>query len=126
MSFQSMAWAVKQNTKNSISKLILLMLANYADEEHACYPSITHIAELCHCSERSVKRHIKDLLIIGYIKIGKIKGRVNNCNIYILGSANATLVTESAIGSDTVAHNTNIKQSNILNKVKKNKNFLAG
>jgi pyocin large subunit-like protein len=126
MSFQSMAWAVKQNTKNSISKLILLMLANYADEEHACYPSITHIAELCHCSERSVKRHIKDLRIRGYIKIGKIKGRVNNCNRYILGSANATLVTESAIGSDTVAHNTNIKQSNILNKVKKNKNFLAG
>ena len=89
MSFQSMAWAVKQNTKNSISKLILLMLANYADEEHACYPSITHIAELCHCSERSVKRHIKDLRIRGYIKIGKIKGRVNNCNRYILGSANA-------------------------------------
>ena len=63
---------------------------------------------------------------IPLFKIGKIKGRVNNCNRYILGSANATLVTESAIGSDTVAHNTNIKQSNILNKVKKNKNFLAG
>ena len=113
MSFQAMAWAVKQDTKNSISKLILLMLANYADEEHACFPSISHIANLCHCSERSVKTHIKELQRKGYIKIGKIKGRVNNTNRYVLGSA-------------TDAHNTNIKQSNILTKVKKNKNFLAG
>jgi hypothetical protein len=35
-------------------------------------------------------------------------------------------VQETAIGSATDAHNTNIKQSNILTKVKKNKNFLAG
>jgi len=126
MSFQSMAWAVQQNTNNTTSKLILLMLSNYADEEHACFPSINHIAKLCHCSERSVKRHIKDLQKRGYIKIGKIKGRVNNTNRYVLGSANSSLVPNTTVGSDTVAHNTNIKQSNILNKVKKNKNFLAG
>ena len=126
MSFQAMAWAVKQDPKNSISKLILLMLANYADEEHACFPSISHIANLCHCSERSVKTHIKELQRKGYIKIGKIKGRVNTTIRYILGSANASLVQDTAIGSATDAHNPNIKQSNILTKVKKNKNFLAG
>ena len=126
MSFQAMAWAVKQDTKNSISKLILLMLANYADDEHACYPSIKHLALICHCSERSVKNHIKELQRKGYIKIGKIKGRVNNTNRYVLGSANDALVQETAIGSAGDAHNTNIKQSNILTKVKKNKNFLAG
>ena len=59
-------------------------------------------------------------------RFGKIKGRVNNTNRYVLGSANASLVQETAIGSATDAHNTNIKQSNILTKVKKNKNFLAG
>ena len=74
MSFQSMAWAVQQNTNNTTSKLILLMLSNYADEEHACFPSINHIAKLCHCSERSVKRHIKDLQKRGYqhVDIGQV------------------------------------------------------
>ena len=33
MSFQAMAWAVKQNTKSPVSKLVLLMIANYADEK---------------------------------------------------------------------------------------------
>jgi hypothetical protein len=50
MSFESIAWGVKQNTGNSVSKLILLMLCNYADDKHTCYPSIEHIAKICHCS----------------------------------------------------------------------------
>ncbi|HAI38141.1 MAG TPA: helix-turn-helix domain-containing protein, partial [Maribacter sp.] len=33
MSFQAMAWAVKQETDSPLSKLILLMIANYADEK---------------------------------------------------------------------------------------------
>tara|TARA_R100000664_G_C2701602_1_gene101718 strand:+ start:49 stop:432 length:384 start_codon:yes stop_codon:yes gene_type:complete len=127
MSFDSMAWAVKQDTKNSISKLILLMLANYADEKHECYPSINHIAKLCHCSERSVKTHIKELQKKGYIKIGKIKGRINNCNRYKLGSANASLVQKTAIGSAGDAHNTNINKEDIMTRKNyRNKNFLAG
>lgn len=127
MSFESMAWAVKQNTNTSISKLILLMLANYADAEHSCFPSIEHIAKLCHCSVRSVKTHLKELEKKGFIKIGKIKGRVNNCNQYIIGSANTALVQNMTIGSAGDAHNTNIyKKQNILEKKRKNRNFLAG
>ena len=127
MSFECMAWAVKQDTKTTTSKLILLMLANYADAERSCFPSINHIAKLCHCSERSVLRHIKILQEKGFIKIGKVKGKVNNVNQYIVGSDNMSVVTNKTIGSDTVSHNTNIyKKPNILEKKRKNKNFLAG
>lgn len=127
MSFECMAWAVKQDTKTTTSKLILLMLANYADEERKCFPSVEHIAKLCHCSSRSVLRHIKDLEKKGFIKIGKVKGKVNNVNQYIVGSDNMSHVTNTTIGYDKLSHNTNItKKRNILEKKRKNRNFLAG
>lgn len=54
MSFQAMAWAVRQNTGSTIGKCILLMLANYADSEGQCFPSYDRIAKDCECSRRSV------------------------------------------------------------------------
>lgn len=54
MSFQAMAWAVKQKVGNATGKAILLMLANYADEEGRCFPSQETLATECECSKRSV------------------------------------------------------------------------
>lgn len=54
MSFQAMAWAVRQDTGSTIGKCILLMLANYADSEGHCFPSYDRIAKDCECSRRSV------------------------------------------------------------------------
>jgi hypothetical protein len=54
MSFQAMAWAVKQKVGNATGKAILLMLANYADERGQCFPSQETLATECECSKRSV------------------------------------------------------------------------
>lgn len=54
MSFQAMAWAVKQKVGNATGKAILLMLANYADEAGQCFPSQETLATECECSKRSV------------------------------------------------------------------------
>jgi len=61
MSFDAMAWAAKQSCKNSLTKLVLLMLANYSDENNSTYPSYKHLAKLCECNERSIMRAIKSL-----------------------------------------------------------------
>ena len=64
-----MAWAAKQPCKNSLCKLVLLMLANYCDEGHSTYPSYKHLAKLCECNERSVMRAVTALAQAGLIEI---------------------------------------------------------
>lgn len=66
-----MAWAVKQPTKSSGTKLVLLMLANYADEKGDCYPSQAHLAKICHCSRQSINKYISELVGLGFIVITK-------------------------------------------------------
>lgn len=112
MSFNALAWGVKQNTGNPTSKLVLLMLCNYADENNTCYPSQEHIANICHCSRRCVITHIQQLAKKGYIVVEKKSSGAKSWNRY-------------KIQCENIAHNTNIKKFDLAKK-KRNKNFLAG
>ena len=84
MSFQAMAWAVKQDTKSPVSKLVLLMIANYADEKGEAYPSQDHLAKLCQCTRVSVNKHVKDLERGKYLSIRKTKNGMFGYNTYTL------------------------------------------
>ena len=68
MSFDAMNWASKQECQNSTNKLILLMLANYSDENDSSFPSYRHLASLCSCTERTAMRAIDSLIQMGLIK----------------------------------------------------------
>ena len=68
MSFDAMNWASKQDCQNSTNKLILLMLANYSDENDSSYPSYKHLAKLCSCTERTAMRSIDSLIVMGLLK----------------------------------------------------------
>ena len=86
MSFDAMSWAAKQPCKNSLSKLTLLMLANYADEHHKTYPSYATLARLCVCNERTVMRAIRSLEDEGLVSIQKrfTSDGKQTSNIFIL------------------------------------------
>ena len=121
MSFQAMAWAIKQKTPTTTSKLVLLVLANYADDSNSCYPSHDHISTICHCSRRSIVTHIKELEKNGLIEVIRTKDGMKKINRYNLRCEN-------------FAHNTNIyssenisqpKPKEIFKKKTKNKNFIA-
>lgn len=86
MSFQAMAWAVKQKPAGSKEKFVLLMLANYAsNNEGECHPSIQEICEATMLSKDSVIRALKSLEDDGLITtIRKRQGRVNLVNSYTL------------------------------------------
>ena len=68
MSFDAMSWASKKECQNSTNKLVLLMLANYSDENESSYPSYKHLAKICECSERTVMRSIDSLISLGLLK----------------------------------------------------------
>lgn len=67
MSFQAMAWAVKQKVGNATGKAILLMLANYADEQGKCWPSQETLAAECECSVATVARWLNSFAEMGFL-----------------------------------------------------------
>lgn len=74
MSFQAMAWAVKQKVGNATGKAILIMLANYADEKGECFPSQERLADECECSVSTVARWIQAFEGIGFLSRQKQYG----------------------------------------------------
>ena len=61
MSFEAMRWASQQTAGTSTNKLLLLLLANYADQDFTCFPSIKKLAVMAECGESTVRRSLKDL-----------------------------------------------------------------
>ena len=111
MSFEALAWGVKQNANSSISKLVLLMICNYANEKGEAYPSQEHLAKLCQCSRISVTRHIKELQKSNYLSIRKEKNGAYGFNLYILNmgyvsESNKPKVSERYITGITEIQNT--------------------
>lgn len=93
MSFEAMAWAVKQETANSGQKLVLLMLADYTnDDTGQCNPSHERLAAKCCMGVATLKRHIDALEGLGLLtKIPVFVESVQRPNQYVLhipGSSN--------------------------------------
>jgi biotin operon repressor len=99
MSFTMMAKAKPIKTGNSGRKLVLMMLADNADDSGQCFPSYQHVADVCEMSRRSVITHIAALEKDGIVKVihrknyGKTeKKQFNSSNIYQL-TLNTTITT---------------------------------
>ena len=70
MSFQAMAWAVKQKLP-SREKFILIMLANYADENSTCWPSNGRLCDETGMSKNTLLAGLRALAELGVIEIIK-------------------------------------------------------
>lgn len=81
MSIKAMNWAWEQNLPPG-SKLVLMALADNADDQGYCWPKIKTIAAKCCVSERTAQRLVKDLLDSGLLKISArfnaLGGQVSN------------------------------------------------
>ena len=77
MSIQALSWSIKQQTSNPTTKLVLILLANYCDEKHSCYPSEKHLANLVGVSDRTIRRCLKELVDKKLISIQAREGTSN-------------------------------------------------
>ncbi len=64
-----MAWASEQKTGSSTKKLILLMLADRANESGLCFPSQKRLAEDCELNKSTIQKNIKLMEENGLVKI---------------------------------------------------------
>lgn len=103
-----MAQAMKCKVGNPSRKLVLLKLADNANDRGECFPSYQHIADQCEMSKRSVIEHIKKLEAQNLLTISHRKTpKGNSSNLYLLtlsGGENSALGSEiSALGSEISA-----------------------
>lgn len=97
MSMNLMVLAMKAKVGNPLRKLVLIKLADNANDKGECWPSFKHIADQCEISKRSVITHIKKLEEMGFLKIQHRDGKFhrNSSNMYHLNiSAGDALVQE--------------------------------
>lgn len=105
---------------DALAKLVLLNLANRADNDGQCWPSLQRLAEDCETTSRTVIRKLEMLESMGFLKrIRRAKDGMKTSNLYRLplsrqGFAVVTEghidvsdshhdVSESHSGSDTVS-----------------------
>ncbi|HBR4541600.1 TPA: helix-turn-helix domain-containing protein [Klebsiella pneumoniae] len=86
MSLMAKAMGVKVG--NSLRKLVLIKLADNANDKGECWPSYQHIADQCECSKSAVRNHIDALEDMGLLKrenrVGVNNGKGNASNVYYL------------------------------------------
>lgn len=69
MSVEALSWAFQQEVTPAAKKLVLIALANRADEEGYCYPGYKRLAVQCSMARSTVIQHVKALEREGLISI---------------------------------------------------------
>ncbi|RUT65324.1 hypothetical protein CKG00_02100 [Morganella morganii] len=97
MSMILTARALQIKTGNALRKLVLVKLADNANDQGESWPSVPYIAEQCEMSERSVQNHINALVEMGLVRIEfrKSANGLNQSNIYHLRLNVAVVTGES-------------------------------
>jgi DNA-binding transcriptional ArsR family regulator len=88
MSWRATSWAAEQITGSPITKLVLLKLADNANDEGVCWPSVPLIADHTEFSIRTVQEHLHRLEAMGLVRIERRQAAgLNLANVYHLALA---------------------------------------
>ena len=139
MSMLLMVQAMKAKVGNPLRKLVLVKLADQANDDGECWPSYQSIADACEMSRRTVISHIEWLEEKGFLRRNyrKSKEGLSRSNVFVLtidssanaaprsannspssanaappGSANAALGGANAAPIETVNESTNVESVN--------------
>ena len=83
MSIRIMSAVFESETLGPTERLIMLSLADHADDEGRCYPSIDRLSRRTGLSERAVQTNIGKLRDQGYIKV-VLRGCKGRSNLYFI------------------------------------------
>jgi hypothetical protein len=67
MSFQALAWALKQSTGSVGAKAVLVALASYSGEHGECFPSLRRLGGDLEQSQDTIRRRLRDLERLGLV-----------------------------------------------------------
>ena len=85
MSRAATDWAWDQEIKSATSKLILLSMADRADEKHCCFPSIQRLVKDTSLDRKTIQSGLARLVDLGLIKdTGERKGTTRRVKVFQL------------------------------------------
>mgnify|MGYP005937375119 CR=1 FL=1 len=85
MSMELMVKAMKLKVGNPLRKLVLLKLADNANDQGECWPSYQHIADQCEIGRSTVKSHVRALEEMGMLRREyRRNGDQNQSNLFHL------------------------------------------
>lgn len=85
MSMRLMAQAMSIKVGNPLRKLVLIKLADNANDDGLCYPSYQYIADVCEISKASARNHIDALIEMGFVSKKARKNKDgSSSNLYTL------------------------------------------
>ena len=113
MSMRLMVQAMNCKVGNPARKLVLLKLADNANDDGICFPSYQYIADKCEMTRRSAINHIEYLIKMGLVSKKERKNKDGSIsNLYFLhleqGSENISLGSENFAlgGSENISPRT--------------------
>ena len=87
---------------NPARKLVLLKLADNANDDGVCFPSYQYIADKCEMSKRSAISHIDDLIKMGFVTKKARKNKDgSSTNLYLLHLVKGS--EKSALGGEKIS-----------------------
>ena len=102
MSMRLMVQAMNCEVGNPARKLVLLKLADNANDDGICFPSYQYIADKCEMSKRSAISHIDDLIKMGFVTKKARKNKDgSSTNLYLLHLVNGS--EKSALGGEKIS-----------------------
>ncbi|ENV0652056.1 helix-turn-helix domain-containing protein [Salmonella enterica subsp. enterica serovar Braenderup] len=100
MSMNLMAKAMNIKVGNPLRKLVLIKLADNANDNGECWPSYQHVADQCEVSRSTVKSHIRAMEEMGLLKREfRRKGEINQSNVFYLTLDNAQQIQPESGGA---------------------------
>ena len=69
MSLEAITFSMKIKEINSTDKLLLIALSNYANADFIAWASEKHLADICNCSTRTIRRSLKFLKEQNLLKV---------------------------------------------------------
>ncbi|HHF6669795.1 TPA: helix-turn-helix domain-containing protein [Haemophilus influenzae] len=102
MSMRLMVQAMNCKVGNPARKLVLLKLADNANDDGICFPSYQYIADKCEMTRRSAISHIECLIKMGLVSKKERKNKDGSIsNLYLLhleqGSENISPITSHSL-----------------------------
>ena len=80
-----MVKAMKAKVGNPLRKLVLLKLADNANDQGECWPSYAYIADQCEIGHSTVRKHIGELVKAGFVSVKHRKGpKGSSTNVYTI------------------------------------------
>ena len=83
MSIAALDWAWRQDCPNATSKLVLIALADKANDDGECWPGMEHVARMVGISTRQVSTHLQRLEDVGLLARKRRRSGIGRLGSYV-------------------------------------------